>query len=241
MVRKTGKIVFVAACVAAVAGAGSADARLEPPGRRAPAGCATVAVQRGDTTWAIATANRLSLDQIARLNPQIADLARIRPGDELAVNCDGGVGLAVPQTVTRDDVDVSAWLAERESDGRLTWRAVVAHLYQQGMRASDLVTLAAISECESNRSPWAVGDVHLMSATWGPSVGFLQVRSLHAARNSGAPRDESALRASVNHQAWAAAEIWRTQGFKAWTCWQQGHHRSLVPVVAAAAAEIGVA
>ena len=229
-----------AAAIGVLALPHAADAHLDPPGRRAPAGCTAVTVQRGDTTWAIATANSLTLDQIARLNPQIPDLARIHPGDEIAVTCDPqGVALAVPQTVTRD-ADVSRWLGEREPDGRLTWRSVVAHLYAQGMRGDDLVTLAAIAECESNRFPWAVGDAHLANKTWGNSYGVLQVRSLHAARGTGAPRDADALQASVAHQAWAAVEVWRAQGPKAWTCWQNGHHKGQLAAVRAAVAEIGL-
>ena len=228
-----------AAAIGVLALPHAADAHLDPPGRRAPAGCTAVTVQRGDTTWAIATANGLSLDRIARLNPQIPDLAKIHPGDELAVTCDPqGVALAVPQSVSR--VDVSRWLDEREPDGRLTWRSMVAHLYAQGMRGDDLVTLAAIAECESNRFPWAVGDKHLANKTWGNSYGVLQVRSLVAARGTGAPRDADALQASVAHQAFAAVEVWRAQGPRAWTCWQNGHHKGQLEIERAAAAEIGV-
>jgi hypothetical protein len=219
---------------------GVADAHLDDPGRKAPAGCLAVAVQRGDTTWKVATANGLTLDAIAKLNPQIADLSRIHPGDELAVTCDpDGVALAPAVSVTRP-VDVTRWLTEREADGRMTWRSVVANLYAQGARDDDLVTLAAIAECESNRWPTAVGDVHLENGKWGPSIGFLQVRSLRAAKGSGAPRDADALQASVEHQAWAAVEVWRAQGPKAWTCYLNGHHKGLVPTVRQAAAEIGV-
>ena len=232
---------LAAAALAAAMAPGVADAHLDDPGRKAPAGCLAVAVQRGDTTWKVATANGLTLDAIAKLNPHIADLARIHPGDELAVSCDpAGVALAIPQAVTRD-ADVARWLDEREADGRMTWRSVVAHLYAQGMRGDDLLTLAAIAECESNRWPTAVGDAHLANSKWGNSYGFLQVRSLHAARGSGAPRDADALATSVEHQAWAAVEVWRTQGPKAWTCWQQGHHKGQLGFVRAAAAEIGVA
>ena len=218
----------------------AASAQLEPPGRKAPAGCMAVTVQRGDTTWAIATANSLSLDEIARLNPQISDLAKIHPGDELAVTCTpGGVALAVPQTVTRD-VDVARWLGEREPDGRLTWRSVVAHLYAQGMRGDDLVALASVAECESGRRPEAVGDTTITTKTYGPSYGVMQVRSLNAAKGTGAPRDAEALRGSVEHQMWAAVEVWRSQGMRAWTCALKGWHKPALEPARAAAAEMGL-
>lgn len=219
----------------------AASAQLEDPGRKAPAGCMSVVVQKGDTTWAIATANGLTLDQIARLNPQIPDLSRIHPGDELAVTCSpDGVALAVPQSVTRG-VDVSRWLDERETDGRLTWRSVVAHLYAAGLRGDALAELAGTAECESNRWPTAVGDVHLADKKWGPSIGVWQVRTLHAQRGTGGPRDEAALRGDVDAQARAAVEVWRSQGGRAWTCWRNRHHVGQLGHVRQALVEIGVA
>jgi hypothetical protein len=198
-----------------------------------------VQVQRGDTVSAIARANTLTLDQIAAINPHISNLNRVWPGDEVAVTCDpNGVALAVPQSVTRD-ASVSRWLDEREADGRVTWRSLVANLHTHGLRGDELVTLAAIAECESNRWVSAVGDVHLANGTWGPSYGVLQVRSLHAARGTGAPRDAEALQGSLPHQTWAAAEVWRQQGARAWTCWRNGHHTGLLDTVRAAATEIG--
>lgn len=210
---------------------GATSPTLADPGRTAPPGCAHVIVAPGDTTWRIARDHGLTLDQIAALNPHIDNLARIHPGDQLATSC----------TPTPAAVDVARFFDEREPDGRLTWRSIVAHLYHQDMRGDDLITLAAIAECESNRWPTAVGDNHLTNAVWGPSIGFLQVRTLRAQRATNGPRDEDALRSSVAHQAWAATEVWRAQGFNAWTCYRNGHHKGLLAAVRTAAVEIGVA
>lgn len=231
----------------------AADAHLDPPGRKAPTGCTAITVQPGDTVWAIAKANTLTLDQIATLNPHITNLNLIRPGDQIAVTCKpNSVALAIPQTVTRTATTTTApattttlpgiekWADEHEPDGRLTWHAIIANLYIHGdMRGENLITLAAIAECESNRWPNAIGDNHLTNSKWGPSYGIWQVRSINDAARTGAPRDPDALQTSVAHQAWAASEVWRSQGFKAWTCYVNGHHRGLIETVRQAAAEIG--
>lgn len=206
--------------------------------RLAPEGCAAVQVQPGDTVWAIARANGLTLDQISERNPHIDDLSRVHPGDEIVVSCDPADPVLAPPVSV---VNVDQWLGEREADGRLTWRSAVAHLYAQGMRGDDLITLAAISECESGRWSNAVGDSHLTNGTWSSSYGVWQIRSLRAQAGTGGPRDAEALAADVGHQAWAAVEVWQSSGPRAWTCWRNGAHLG-APTDAArtAAAEIGI-
>lgn len=223
----------ISATVAGCLALPSADAaRLADPE------CYTHTVTRGDTLSSIARNYDTTLDALKAMNPQLARPSwdAIWPGDEVAIVC---LGDAQPPARV-EHVDVSRWLDERELDGRLTWRSVVANLYEQGMRGDDLVTLAAIAQCESNRFPWAEGDQHLANGTWSNSIGILQVRSLHAQQGTGGPRDIDALRASVAHQSWAAVEVFRSQGFPAWTCWRNGHHKGLIDTVRQAGAEIGV-
>lgn len=233
------KFAAAVAALGAVALPHAASAQL--PGRTAPAGCMAVEVQRGDTVSRIARANSLTLDQIAAINGHISNLNRVWPGDEIAVTCDPqGVALAAPQSVVRD-VDVSQWLDEREKPNQLSWRAIIAHLYKQGLRGDDLITLSAISQCESNRYSTAVGDEHLVDKTWGPSYGPWQVRSQWKASGTFGARDIDMLRSGqVELQAWAAVEVWRQQGPKAWTCWRNGAHVGPMGAVRAAAAEMGL-
>jgi len=207
--------------------------------RLAPEGCAAVTVQRGDTAWSIARANGLTLDQVSERNPHIGNLSLIHPGDEIVISCDlADPVLAPPASV----VNVDAWLGETEADGvTMSWHSVVANLYVQGMRGDDLITLAALAQCESSRVPTQVGDKDLTNSTYGPSYGFLQVRSLWEQYGTNGPRDAQALASSVSHQAWAAVEVLLSQGFRAWTCYRQGKHLPLLDTVRQAAAEMGVA
>jgi len=73
----------------------------------------------------------------------------------------------------------------------------------------------------------AVGDVALETATWGPSVGAMQIRSLRSERGTGGVRDELAnLDPATNYRH--AEAIWRAAGgsFRPWSCWLNGIYRT---------------
>lgn len=193
--------------------------------RLADPSCRIHTVTRGDTLSKIGHNYGVPLEEIKRLNPQLADPSfdRIYPADQVAYEC--AENAMAPARV--EHVDVERFRNRWESDGVLSWESIIAELYLAGFRGDDLVTMAAISPGESGRRPSAVGDVELANGTWGYSYGAFQIRSLHAQDGTGGPRDAKALRDNVEHQAYGAFEVWRSQGFKAWTAyklrWHEGH------------------
>lgn len=65
--------------------------------------------------------------------------------------------------------------------------------YNAGFRGDNLIKAVAIAEAESGFNPSAQGDIGLENATWGPSVGLWQIRSLKAQSGTGQPRDATRL------------------------------------------------
>jgi hypothetical protein len=214
---------------------------LEPSAgaaRLAEPGCMTHEVTRGDTLSSIARNYGLTLDELKALNPQLASPSwnLIHPGDQVAYACPENA--MAPARV--EHVDVSQWKNRWESDGVLSWESIIAELYDVGFRGDDLVTMAAITPGESGRRPGAVGDVELQNATWSESWGLFQIRTLRAQEGTGGPRDRVALKDNASHQAWAAYEVWRSQGFAAWTCWKLKWHLGHMDHARAVAQSMGV-
>ncbi len=94
---------------------------------------------------------------------------------------------------------------------------VAGHCHQAGFSGEALVTIVAIAKGESGFRSDAVGDVSLQDGVWGPSVGLLQIRSLHEERGTGGIRDELA-NVDPGHNAEAAFEISsHGQSFRPWS------------------------
>jgi hypothetical protein len=259
------RVGLAAAAIAACMAPGVADAHLEAPGRRAPDSCTAIVVQPGDTVWAIATANGITLDRVAELNPQITNLSVVRPGDEIAVTCDPqGTALAPAVSVSRP-VDVSKWMGEVDGT-RMSDRAIVAWLYELGMRGDDLVTMAAITPGESGGNMAAVGDTAPRfltpcangKGTWVGSFGVFQIRACSSHRGTGSVRDQDRVQGTVAGNFSAAVELYesarerRDKGeinkvtgkvwtpFDDWSAYLNGWHIGNLNRFHAAAAEIGV-
>lgn len=67
--------------------------------------------------------------------------------------------------------------------------------YRAGLRTqSGLQAAVAIAMAESGGNPNAEGDKALQNATWGPSVGLWQIRSLKAESGKGTARDVTRLK-----------------------------------------------
>jgi len=68
-----------------------------------------------------------------------------------------------------------------------------AQIYQDALKVgfndAQAKIMAAIAMAESGGNPNAVGDVALENATWGPSVGLTQVRTLKKQTGTGGDRD----------------------------------------------------
>lgn len=74
----------------------------------------------------------------------------------------------------------------------------------------------AIARCESSLGAKPVGDEHLVDDRWGPSLGPWQIRSLHADRGTGRPRDPARL---LDWDFNAASAYAISRGGKDWRPW----------------------
>lgn len=104
----------------------------------------------------------------------------------------------------------------------LTSAQAYAALRSVGATPTQAALLTAIGEAESGLNPAAVGDVSLENATWGPSVGVWQERTLKADTGKGTSRDIRFLQASVLNQARAALATLNSSGPSAWSTYSSG-------------------
>ncbi len=113
----------------------------------------------------------------------------------------------------------------------LTADEVARHCHRAGFRSEALLTIVAIARAESGFDAAAVGDTTLVDETWGPSIGLLQVRSLHVDRGTGRIRDELA-NSDPAHNARAGWEISaRGTRFTPWSVFTSGaYERHLADV-----------
>lgn len=109
---------------------------------------------------------------------------------------------------------------------------------QAGLSASAAVTATAVAMAESSLNPGATGDVGLENATWGPSVGLWQVRSLKAQTGTGGVRDASALSdPTFNARSMVSISNGGTN-WRPWSTYTSGAYRQYLPAAQAAAAAV---
>ncbi len=242
---RTKKRIAAAAAGAFVLGVATmADAAPETP-RLAPPGCIFHNVVKNDTVWRIAGKAGITLDVVARLNPQIADLSKIEIGDQIATSCPTNEVQRAQLAPAVHVVNVDRWLGELEAPGVPSRRAVLAALYKQGARDQKLITLAAISDPESGRRLDAKGDTTIATGPWSYSSGIFQIRGLKAETGKGTTRD-----VVRNHTllggAQSASELWDQSvargkpGGQPWTAFLLGHERGHIPTYTALATEMGL-
>lgn len=176
--------VVVAATTVALSGQlASAAPRLAPPG------CDFHEVVKGDTVWRIATQANVTLDVVARLNPQITNLSLVYPGDQVATVC----GVVKPEKLQAPAPPPPAEAAHAdqvlEAPNVVTKQAVLAALYNQGARGNQLIGLAAVTDAESGRRLDAVGDANIATGKWDYSAGVWQIRGVKDQRGQGTTRD----------------------------------------------------
>jgi hypothetical protein len=85
-----------------------------------------------------------------------------------------------------------------------------------GLGHEAAITATAIAMGESGLNPSAVGDTTLTDATWGPSIGLWQIRSVKAETGTGKTRDASRLK-SPEFNARSMASI--SGGGRTWGPW----------------------
>lgn len=205
--------------------AATADPRLAPPG------CTVYTVQPNDNLTRIARRHGLTVETVLAWNPQFPNPDLIYVDDQVCV--DRVTTPAAPVLLNEMQParpELSAVIAEREPDGRATQRAVLAALYQEGARGTQLVTLAAITEGESGRVVDILGDTKIQTSKWGPSGGAFQIRSVKAERGQGTTRDlERVL--TLDGGARSAVELWDQAQERGqdpgtpWTAYLKGDHK----------------
>lgn len=118
---------------------------------------------------------------------------------------------------------------------------IYADLIAKGFNNAQAQVMTAISLAESSGNDTALGDVGLEDATWGPSFGLFQVRTLKSDTGKGTDRDVSWLSQSDANQAQAAFDI--SHGgvdFSPWTTYTSGKYQQFLGQAQAAAAGTSV-
>lgn len=119
-----------------------------------------------------------------------------------------------------------------DSTGRvLTIPQAAQYAKVEGFSGESLITAIAVAMGESGLRTDAVGDTSLVDATWGPSIGLMQIRSLNADKGTGRPRDELA-NYDPGHNLWAAWLISSSgTNFNPWSVYTSGKYRQYVDQV----------
>ncbi len=108
-----------------------------------------------------------------------------------------------------------------------------------GFSGNALVTAVAVAIAESGGRTDAKGDVSLQTATWGPSIGLWQIRSLNAEKGRGSARDELA-NYDPGHNARSAYSIaGGGTNFKPWSTYNGGQYKAHLAAAQTAAGQVG--
>lgn len=104
-----------------------------------------------------------------------------------------------------------------------------------GLDPTRAVIATAIAMSESGLRTDAVGDVGLQDATWGPSIGLWQIRSVKAQNGTGGPRDASRLTDPTFNAASMASISGTGANFAPWTTYTSGAYLQNIPTVSSGA------
>lgn len=113
--------------------------------------------------------------------------------------------------------------------------AIAELAHAAGWRGKDLTVAIAVALAESGGRETARGDTGLVDATWGPSIGLWQIRSLNAEKGNGTLRDELA-NADPATNARHAYQIWSSQGWGPWSAHNNRRYLLFMPAATAAVA-----
>ncbi|GAA2844303.1 hypothetical protein [Crossiella cryophila] len=111
---------------------------------------------------------------------------------------------------------------------RLTDQQIAQHAYDAGFRGDQLNTAVAVALAESSGRPGAQGDLTLQNATWGPSVGLWQIRSLNPGRGTAleqTQRDRVANLDPATNATNAFAISNNGNNFGAWSTFTNGDYQ----------------
>jgi murein DD-endopeptidase MepM/ murein hydrolase activator NlpD len=109
------------------------------------------------------------------------------------------------------------------SGGKIHNKELMQLLYRKGFKGRALDTAFGVAMAESGGRPGALGDVHLQTAKWGPSVGLFQIRSLkHWQDYNDKYRDAHRLPDSGFNSEAAMVKSSGGTNWKAWTTFTHG-------------------
>ena len=94
-----------------------------------------------------------------------------------------------------------------------------------GLTHEQAIVAAAIAKGESGWRTDAVGDSGLADATWGPSIGLWQVRSLKAQQGTGGTRDAARLQEPAFNARAMAVISGGGSNWTPWTVYTSGAYR----------------
>lgn len=103
-----------------------------------------------------------------------------------------------------------------------------------GFSVDQAVIATAVALAESSGNPNNIGDVGLQNATWGPSIGLWQIRSVKAETGKGSSRDASHLKDPVFNAQAAYAISNHGTNWEPWTTFTNGAYKGTLPRVLAA-------
>ncbi|MBP2471519.1 hypothetical protein JOF53_000391 [Crossiella equi] len=113
----------------------------------------------------------------------------------------------------------------------LTDQEIAQHAYNAGFRGDMLDTAIAVALAESRGRTGAIGDVHLETSKWGPSVGLWQIRSLnpgHGTALEQSQRDQTANLDPATNAANAYAISGNGTSFRQWSTYTNGDYRQFL-------------
>ena len=97
-----------------------------------------------------------------------------------------------------------------------------------GLGHEAAITATAIAMGESGLNPGAVGDTTLTDATWGPSIGLWQIRSVKAETGTGKSRDASRLKSPEFNARSMVAISGGGRTWGPWTVYTNGTYKSFI-------------
>lgn len=102
-----------------------------------------------------------------------------------------------------------------------------------GLDLSPALIATAVALAESGGRTDAMGDLGLQNATWGPSVGLWQIRSLKSQSGTGQPRDATKLTDPVFNAKSMASISGTGSNFGPWSTFNNGSYKNHISAVIA--------
>lgn len=121
----------------------------------------------------------------------------------------------------------------------LTINQIAALTLSVGLSGEQAAIATAIAMGESNGNTDARGDTTITNATWGPSIGLWQIRSINSQRGTGGERDELA-NTDPTHNARAMMSISNNgSNWRPWSVYTSGKYHAYLAQARLAVANPG--